>query len=172
MLLKIFWQNKIIEYYLINQVLYNYLLTEFSMKNIPLDFIIHVSKLNMILWKYFDSSLGLLGLNEFIVLYYLNASPDKTLRRIDLAEKVWLTASGITRMLLPMEKIGLVEKKVNPNDARVSLVSLASGGKKQLDEALIRIQEELDDKITPLQSEKLWETTQLLKEIGTQFLWR
>lgn len=75
-------------------------------------------------------------------------------------------------MLLPMEKIGLVEKKVNPNDARVSLVSLASGGKKQLDEALIRIQEELDDKITPLQSEKLWETTQLLKEIGTQFLWR
>ncbi len=142
------------------------------MWNNKLDFILHISKLNMILSKYFDSSLWLLWLNEFIVLYHLHNAPEQTLRRIDLAEKVGLTASGITRLLLPMEKIGLVEKKVNPNDARVSLVSIASGGKKQLDDALIRMQEQLDDKITPKQTKELENTTQLLKEIGTQFLWK
>ncbi len=142
------------------------------MWNNKLDFILHISKLNMILSKYFDSSLWLLWLNEFIVLYHLHNAPEQTLRRIDLAEKVGLTASGITRLLLPMEKIGLVEKKVNPNDARVSLVSIASGGKKQLDDALIRMQEQLDDKITQKQTKELENTTQLLKEIGTQFLWK
>lgn len=142
------------------------------MWNNKLDFILHISKLNMILSKYFDSSLWLLWLNEFIVLYHLHNAPEQTLRRIDLAEKVGITASGITRLLLPMEKIGLVEKKVNPNDARVSLVSIASGGKKQLDDALIRMQEQLDDKITQKQTKELENTTQLLKEIGTQFLWK
>lgn len=142
------------------------------MWNNKLDFILHISKLNMILNKYFDSSLWLLWLNEFIVLYHLHNAPEQTLRRIDLAEKVGLTASGITRLLLPMEKIGLVEKKVNPNDARVSLVSIASGGKKQLNDALIRMQEQLDDKITQKQTKELENTTQLLKEIGTQFLWK
>lgn len=102
----------------------------------------------------------------------MHNAPEQTLRRIDLAEKVGITASGITRLLLPMEKIGLVEKKVNPNDARVSLVSIASGGKKQLDDALIRMQEQLDDKITQKQTKELENTTQLLKEIGTQFLWK
>lgn len=142
------------------------------MWNNKLDFILHISKINMILSKYFDSSLWLLWLNEFIVLYHLENAPNKTLRRIDLAEKVWFTASGITRLLLPMEKIGLVEKKVNLNDARVSLVSIASGWKKQLDDALIRIQEQLDDKISPKQAKELEHTTLLLKEIGTQFLWK
>lgn len=142
------------------------------MWNNKLDFILHISKINMILSKYFDSSLWLLWLNEFIVLYHLENAPNKTLRRIDLAEKVWLTASGITRLLLPMEKIGLVEKKVNPHDARVSLVSIASGWKKQLDDALVRIQEQLDDKISPKQAKELENTTLLLKEIGTQFLWK
>ncbi len=142
------------------------------MWNNKLDFILHISKLNMILSKFFDSSLWLLWLNEFIVLYHLHHAPNKTLRRIDLAEKVGLTASGITRLLLPMEKIGLVEKKVNPNDARVSLVSIASGWKKQLDDALIRIQEQLDDKISQDQDENLTHTIPLLREIGTQFLWK
>lgn len=142
------------------------------MWNNKLDFILHISKINMILSKYFDSSLWLLWLNEFIVLYHLENAPNKTLRRIDLAEKVWLTASGITRLLLPMEKIGLVEKKVNPNDARVSLVSITSGWKKQLDDALVRIEEQLDDKISPKQAKELENITLLLKEIGTQFLWK
>lgn len=74
-----------------------------------------------------------------MVLYYLDNSFDKTMRRIDLAEKIWLTASGITRLLLPMEKIGLVKKQTNENDARVSLVSITDSGKLYLDDAIDRL---------------------------------
>lgn len=60
------------------------------------------------------------------------------MRRIDLAEKIGLTASGVTRILLPMEKIGLVSREINERDARVSYVLLASGGKAKLSEAMER----------------------------------
>ncbi|MDZ7871614.1 MAG: MarR family transcriptional regulator [Rheinheimera sp.] len=49
----------------------------------------------------------------------------QTRRRSDLVELVGLSPSGITRLLLPLEKIGRVEKERNPRDARVSLVILS-----------------------------------------------
>lgn len=57
------------------------------------------------------------------------------MRRIDLAEKVGLSASGVTRMLLPMEKIGLICKEEGARDARVSLVRLSDAGLRVLAEA-------------------------------------
>ena len=50
------------------------------------------------------------------------------MKRVELAERVGLTASGVTRMLGPMEKIGLVVKKATLRDARVSLVELTPSG--------------------------------------------
>lgn len=73
--------------------------------------------------------------SEYIVLFHLGNAVDKTLRRIDLAEKVALTPSGITRMLKPMEKIGLISKEANARDARVSLVKLTESGERILNEA-------------------------------------
>ena len=78
-----------------------------------------------------DLALGAIhgiGFNEYVVLSHLIAAPNKTLRRIDLAESIGRTASGVTRMLLPMEKIGLVRKESNPRDARVSLVQITASG--------------------------------------------
>lgn len=103
-----------------------------------LQFFLNLAKLQAIMNRRFDSALGGLGLNEFIILLALAAAPDAKMRRIDLAEKIGLTASGVTRILLPMEKIGLVAKEVNEHDARVSLVLLAPGGKRKLEEALER----------------------------------
>ncbi len=71
-----------------------------------------------------------LGLTEFTVLNQLSTAPNFTMSRIQLAESVGLSASGITRLLNPMEKIGLVEKERNARDARVSLVKLSTAGKK------------------------------------------
>ena len=99
-------------------------------------FIFNLAKVQSLLTRRFDGGLGGLGFNEFMILYHLNLAPGGKLRRIDLAGKVGLTASGITRLLLPMEKIGLVSKQVNPKDARVSLVLLAPGGKMKLEEAI------------------------------------
>jgi DNA-binding MarR family transcriptional regulator len=76
---------------------------------------------------------------EFLVLSALYAASGRSMRRIDLAESVGLSASGVTRMLRPMQKIGLVERDTNPRDARVSMVSLTSAGARILEEAGISV---------------------------------
>lgn len=76
-----------------------------------------------------------LALSEYLVLTELADAPNQTMRRVDLAERVGLTASGVTRLLNPMEKIGLVEKSSGARDARVSLVTLSSAGHRLLGEA-------------------------------------
>ena len=94
-------------------------------------FIIKLFKLHSRLLKRVDSQLSVHGISftEFMVLYHLNYSPNSIMRRIELAESIGLSASGVTRLLLPMEKIGLVNKEANPRDARVSLVKLTKAGK-------------------------------------------
>lgn len=78
-----------------------------------------------------DNSLGAIhgiGLTEYMVLLNLMQAPNRTLRRIDIAEALGRTASGVTRMLMPMEKIGIVEKAASERDARVSLVRVTRAG--------------------------------------------
>lgn len=72
-----------------------------------------------------------------MILYILSNAPGNRLKRIDLAENTGLTASGITRIILPMEKMGLVEKENSNRDARVSYVKLTSAGQRIFTEATI-----------------------------------
>lgn len=92
--------------------------------------IISLSVLQTQMLKKVDQQLSLHGISftEFTVMHHLNNAPNYSMRRIDLAEAVGLSASGVTRLLLPMEKINLVEKELNPRDARVSLVKLSDAG--------------------------------------------
>ncbi len=102
----------------------------------------------------FDSGLGGLGFSDFQILYRLSQAKGEKLRRIDLADQVGLTASGITRLLAPMEKIGLVTRAANARDARVSEVVLAPGGKRKLQESLEdaeRLAESLLESVTKQQ---------------------
>lgn len=62
--------------------------------------------------------------------FYTTFSGHQTMNRIDLAECVCLSASGVTRLLAPLEKIGLVNKEINPRDARQSLVKLSTAGER------------------------------------------
>lgn len=78
-----------------------------------------------------------LGLSDYFVLNQLSLAPAQKMRRNELAEKVGLSPSGITRLLNPLEKIGLVEKEANPRDARVSLVALSDSGKRLYEEAKV-----------------------------------
>ena len=123
--------------------------------NTKVQFFIHLARAQAILNRKFDNGLGGLGFNEFIILFHLSQGDGK-MRRIDLAEKIGFTASGITRLLLPMEKIGLVKKEVDPRDARVSYVMLAPGGKRQFNEALERA-ELLSEDILPVVDSKQFE---------------
>jgi DNA-binding MarR family transcriptional regulator len=106
--------------------------------NAQVKFFVDLAKIQAIMSRRFDSGLGGLGFNEFIVLFHLSQAEKEKMRRIDLAEKIGLTASGVTRILLPMEKVGLVKKETNKDDARSSLVMLAPGGRKKLEEGVER----------------------------------
>ena len=76
------------------------------------------------------SSVHGLSFGDFTILYHLKRAHGARLRRIDLAELVGLTASAVTRSLLPLEKIGLVERQSDPRDARVGYACLTPAGQK------------------------------------------
>jgi len=102
------------------------------MDNIPQSqkLVMALATLNSQLIKRIENQLSFHGISysELMVLHHLNSAQMLTMRRIDLAEAIGLTASGITRMLKPMEKLHLIEKEPNRRDARVSLVKLTPTG--------------------------------------------
>lgn len=131
-----------------------------------LNLFLTLAKTQAILNRRFDSGLGGLGLTEFLILLALKEAPKQTLCRLELADKVGLTASGVTRVLLPMEKIGLVTKEKDAADARISLVALASGGKRTLAEALDRARLLTDTLLTNIKPQTVTELTGVLNEIS------
>ncbi|MDF2179490.1 MarR family transcriptional regulator [Aliiglaciecola sp. CAU 1673] len=104
----------------------------------PIRLLMALSLAQTQLLKRVEGGLSLHGISfsEFLVMYRLSRAPELTLRRVELAQGVGLTASGVTRLLLPMEKNHLVEKQQNARDARVSLVKLTETGARVLEEAL------------------------------------
>jgi DNA-binding MarR family transcriptional regulator len=137
-----------------------------SKNNKSLELFINLAKIQAIMNRRFDNSLGGLGFNEFIILFHLNQAPEKKLSRIVLSEKLGLTASGITRILLPMEKIGLVGKETHASDARISLVLLAPGGKQKLTEALERAGFLVEDLLGQIKPQKIAELDDFLAILG------
>lgn len=105
-----------------------------------LKWILRFLKTQSLMQRRIDSYLDGLGVNEFVILYQLSAARECKMRRVDLAERLGLTASGVTRLLSPMEKIGLVGREVNKRDARSTFVTLSSGGRRKLEEALIQVE--------------------------------
>jgi DNA-binding MarR family transcriptional regulator len=106
------------------------------MINNDLLFLMNIAKVQAVISRKFDSlSAHGLGFNDFGILYLLTNTTEQRMRRIDLAEKIGLTASGVTRLLSPMEKIGLVAREANERDARVSYVVITDNGKRIFEEA-------------------------------------
>jgi len=73
-----------------------------------------------------------LTLNDYEVLLHLSRAEGGMMRRVDLAESVLLTASGITRLLDGLERAGFVEKRACKSDARVSYAKLTDAGADKL----------------------------------------
>lgn len=103
--------------------------------------------------------------SEFLVLHHLASASNKCLRRIDLADLVGLSASGVTRLLNPMEKNRLVEKESNPRDARVSLVKLSKPGERLLSEAQVSFEHTAEKILGPLGASKQERLTALISEL-------
>jgi DNA-binding MarR family transcriptional regulator len=76
-----------------------------------------------------------LSVNDFEALLLLSRADDGQLRRVDLAERLQLTPSGVTRLLEGLESQGLVDKGVCTRDARVTYAVITEAGTKRLKEA-------------------------------------
>jgi DNA-binding MarR family transcriptional regulator len=76
-----------------------------------------------------------LTINDYEVLLRLARAPDQRLRRVDLAEEVLLTASGITRLLDGLERSGFVTRAACDSDRRVVYAVLTETGRSKLREA-------------------------------------
>lgn len=107
-----------------------------------------------------------LDFTDFMILSFLNDAPEQKLRRIDLADKMGLTASGITRMLLPLEKLGIIERSLDDSDARARYAIITKAGKNLLQDATSSIEMKLEDIIPAGKELELEKFTQLLTEIN------
>ena len=76
-----------------------------------------------------------LTLNDYEVMLLLSRAEDRRMRRVDLAQSVVLTASGITRLLDGLERAGYVEKDTCATDGRVSYAKLTTSGHTKLKDA-------------------------------------
>jgi DNA-binding MarR family transcriptional regulator len=76
-----------------------------------------------------------LSINEYEALLQLARAPDSRMRRVDLAEGLLLTASGVTRLLDGLEGDGLVGRDVCQADRRVSYAVITEAGRDKLREA-------------------------------------
>jgi DNA-binding MarR family transcriptional regulator len=76
-----------------------------------------------------------LTINDYEVLLRLSRAPDRMLKRVELAQQVLLTPSGITRLLAGLERAGLVDRAECSSDARISYARLTDEGYAKLREA-------------------------------------
>jgi DNA-binding MarR family transcriptional regulator len=78
-----------------------------------------------------------LTINDYEVLLHLSRAPERRLKRVELAQGVLLTPSGITRLLDGLEAAGWVEKAACAADARVTYAVLTDAGEEKLRAAAV-----------------------------------
>lgn len=81
------------------------------------------------------SSVHGLSVSEFFLLLQLERATLHRLPRVELAKRMHLSASTVTRMAAPMEKLGLVARESDKRDARLAFVVLTKAGLKKVTEA-------------------------------------
>ncbi len=76
-----------------------------------------------------------LTINDFEALSTLAAAEGGRMRRVDLARRLLLTPSGVTRLLERLEADGLVDRAECPVDLRVTYAQLTDAGREKLRDA-------------------------------------
>jgi DNA-binding MarR family transcriptional regulator len=76
-----------------------------------------------------------LTINDYEALLRLSRAEDRRLKRVELAESLLLTPSGVTRLLDGLERAGYAEKGSCDTDARITYAVLTDAGLAKLREA-------------------------------------
>jgi len=118
-----------------------------------------------------DHSLGAIrgiSLAEYRLLTALGDAPAAQASRVDLAEAVGLTPSGVTRALRPMEKLGIVTTLKSKRDARLAIAALTPAGRELLSDASGVVNDTMKAwlKKAPKVAASLDEFTELLRDLG------
>ena len=76
-----------------------------------------------------------LSINDYEALALLAQADDRRLKRVDLARRLALTPSGVTRLLEGLEDAGLVARAACATDLRVTYAELTDAGVERLESA-------------------------------------
>lgn len=137
-----------------------------------LDLCMRFSRAHTAMLRRFDVQGNLHGISfsDFQLLHQLARAPGNRLRRVDLAEQLGLTASGVTRSLLPLEKIGLVTRQADARDARVGYAVLTASGKQLLNDATVTAEQIAQDILGQISNSRIDALSALLAQlINPQF---
>ena len=87
-----------------------------------------------------------LTLKEFYLLYYLDLADEKSLRQIDLPDKLHLSPSAVSRMVARLEEknCGLLSRRCCDQDRRASFICLTGDGQKTLASLQKAVEESLE----------------------------
>jgi DNA-binding MarR family transcriptional regulator len=94
-----------------------------------------------------------LTINDYGCLLLLHRAGEEGMRRIDLANQLQLSPSGITRLLDRLEDQGLVGKGECKSDARVSYAILTDAGHEKLRAAAPGHVDDIDRRLSAVLSE-------------------
>ena len=89
-----------------------------------------------------------LTLKEFYLLHFLNQSQEKSLRQIDLPDKLHLSPSAVSRMVARLEtkNCALLSRRCCDQDKRASFICLTSEGQTTLAYLQKAVEESLETK--------------------------
>jgi len=108
-----------------------------------------------------------LTINDYGCLLLLSRAGEEGMRRIDLANELRLSPSGITRLLDRLEDQGLVGKGACKEDARVSYAILTDTGLAKLRDAAPVHVDDIEQQLAGVLDEDEMRTlTELLARIG------
>ena len=89
-----------------------------------------------------------LTLKEFYLLHFLNQAQEKSLRQIDLPDKLHLSPSAVSRMVARLEakNCGLLSRRCCDQDKRASFICLTKEGQTTLAYLQKAVEESLETK--------------------------
>lgn len=94
-----------------------------------------------------------LTVTAYEALIVLSSAGETRLRRVDLAERLALTASGVTRLLDGLEADGLVAKETCDSDLRATYAVITDAGRTKLETAscshIGSVRELFEERYTP-----------------------
>ncbi len=111
---------------------------------------------------------GLPPLSWYDVLAALRDAPENRLRQVELAEQVFLSNSGMSRLLDRVEKAGLVERVACPSDRRSFHVQLTAAGSEMLDRMWPVYAKRIAEDFMPALGSNPDEVRETLESIGRQ----